>query len=74
MMMKFKLGRTDVMVGHRSETLGNDWVWNQLKSRGEATVSNIFRFQSIGLIDEPSLVGQEAPDELTSTVGGWLAS
>ena len=52
-MIEFDVDRDGLILKHSPEMQGSDWIWEQLKTDGEVTISRVFTFERGDLVEEP---------------------
>jgi hypothetical protein len=57
-MIEFEEDQEGLILKYSSETPGNDWIWEQLKTHREATISRVFTLERGDLLEEPG-AGQD---------------
>src|SRR5258708_3254828 len=60
-MIKFVADREGLVLKSSSEIPGSGWIWEELKTHGEATISRVFTLKREDLLEEPS-EGQDVND------------
>ena len=52
-MIEFAADQEGLILKYSSEMRGNDWIWGELKTHGEATISRVFTLERGDLMNEP---------------------
>jgi hypothetical protein len=52
-MIKFVVDQDGLILKYSSEFRGNHWIWEELKTHGEVTISRVFTLEREYLIEEP---------------------
>jgi hypothetical protein len=53
-MITFVMDQDGLILKYSSEFRGNHWIWEELKTHGEVTISRVFTLEREYLIEEPS--------------------
>jgi len=52
-MIEFVADQAGLVLKYSPENSGSDWVWEELKTHGEVTISRVFTLERGGLLEEP---------------------
>ena len=52
-MIEFVADQAGLVLKYSPENSGSDWVWEELKTHGEVTISRVFTMERGGLLQEP---------------------
>jgi hypothetical protein len=52
-MIEFVVDQEGLILKYSSEIRGSDWIWGELKTHGEATISRVFTLERGDLLEEP---------------------
>ena len=52
-MIEFDVDRDGLILKHSPEMQGSNWIWEQLKTDGEVTISRVFTLERGDLVEEP---------------------
>lgn len=62
-MIEFKTNRRGIILVYNGHETGNHWIWSQLRSQKNATVSRVFHFRKTDSLDDVDQIERDNVDD-----------